>query len=100
MRPESVRVAETFHPGGIASIAARRADGTWETLWEGRADEAPAPRWFEPSLRSASFATDAIRIVLDTDRVKGWEEIDAVELAGDGVRQWAQTATASSSYAE
>ena len=37
---------------------------------------------------------------LDTTRVSGWNEIDAVELIGrDGSRQWATSAKASSSYA-
>ena len=33
-------------------------------------------------------------------RVPGWNEIDAVEVVGDGLRQWAATATASSSFSD
>ena len=40
-------------------------------------------------------------IHLDTTRVPGWNELDAVELVGrDGSRQWATSADASSTYAE
>lgn len=42
-----------------------------------------------------------MRIYLDTALSPGWEEIDAVELvAKDGSRQWATSASASSTYAE
>ena len=41
-----------------------------------------------------------IRITLDTSKIAGWNEIDAVELVGqDGSRQWATDARASSTYA-
>ena len=40
-----------------------------------------------------------MKVYLDTKRVAGWNEIDAVELIGrDGSRQWAKGASASSSY--
>jgi hypothetical protein len=42
-----------------------------------------------------------VRVYLDTAKVPGWNEIDAVELIGrDGTRQWAVSATASSTYAQ
>jgi hypothetical protein len=98
--PQSLRIRETYNPGAVARIEAVLDGGTRETLWEGRADVAAAPRWFEPALRTASRPVRTIRIVLDTDRVSGWNEIDAVELAGDGRRQWASAARASSSYSD
>src|SRR5262245_13321556 len=98
--PQSLRIRETYNPGAVARIEAVLAGGTRETLWDGKADAAAAPRWFEPALRSASSAVRTIRIVLDTNRVPGWNEIDAVELAGDGRRQWATEARASSSYSD
>jgi len=49
-----------------------------------------------PGIRS-----DKLRVELDTKRVAGWNEIDAVELIGsDGTRQWATESTASSYYGE
>jgi hypothetical protein len=42
-----------------------------------------------------------VTVYLDTTRVTGWNEIDAVELVSrDGSRQWAKSASASSYYGE
>ena len=98
--PQSVRIRETYNPGAVARVEAVLDGGTRETLWEGRSDAAQAPRWFEPALKSASMPVRTIRIVLDTNRVQGWNEVDAVELLGDGRRQWASEARASSSYSD
>ena len=98
--PESLRIRETYNPGAVARVEAVAADGAREVLWEGQADKGPAPRWFEPPLRAARERGRTIRIVLDTNRVPGWNEIDAVELVGEGRRQWASAARASSSYAD
>src|SRR4030095_13115197 len=51
---QSVRIRETYTPGAVARVEAVREGGTRETLWEGRADAAQAPRWFEPAPRCAS----------------------------------------------
>ncbi|MCC7138480.1 MAG: hypothetical protein IT460_08665 [Planctomycetes bacterium] len=100
VRVDAVRVHETLAPGAVAEVLARGPDGTWTSLWQGTAPAAASPAWFEPAVRPTDFATDALRLVLDTDRVPGWNEIDAVELVGDGLRQWAATATASSSFSD
>ena len=97
--PDAVRVHETFNAGAIARVEAKRADGSgYDVLWEGTATQAEAPNWFEPVLAAAPSPISTIRVVLDTDRVKGWNEIDAVGLVGDGIEQWAIAARASSSY--
>ena len=45
------------------------------------------------------LTASGVKVYLDTTRVPGWNEIDAVELIGrDGSRQWASTSSASSSY--
>ena len=100
VRVDGVRIHETWSAGAVARIQAKAPDGSWDTIWEGTAPRDLAPLWFEPALRHTSYTTNAIRIVLDTNRVAGWNEIDAVELEGDGQRQWATGATASSSYAD
>jgi hypothetical protein len=98
--PEGIRIRETLNPGAVARVQAKAPNGAWETLWEGTAGEGASPRWFEPPLARASAATRTLRVVLDTNRVGGWNEIDAVELAGGGRAQWASAARASSSYAD
>ena len=97
VRVDAVRIHETFNPGAVARVYAKDPAGRYDLLWEGRAESREAIRWFEPSV-STSYSTSSIRIVLDTDRVGGWNEIDAVELVGDGRRQWATGASASSTY--
>ena len=50
---------------------------------------------------AAGVNARSVKVYLDTSRVPGWNEIDAVELIGrDGSRQWARQASASSTYAE
>jgi hypothetical protein len=58
------------------------------------------PGVFDVKFPATSFPTARIRIVLDTDRSTGWNEIDAVELTGPDGRSWAQSATASSTYGQ
>lgn len=98
--PEAVRVHETFNPGAVARLLAGRGDGTWTLLWSGEDPTREAPGWFEPRLEGAGFATRRLRLIVDTDRVPGWNELDAVELVGGGRRQWASDAIAGSSYAD
>ena len=47
---------------------------------------------------TTAYAVTAVRIVLDTTRSPGWNEIDAVELVGPQGRAWASEARASSTY--
>lgn len=97
--PEQVRVHETFNPGAIVKVEARTSGGDHVTLWTGEAGPAGSIRWFVPSLEQLDDRVRTIRLTLDTDKVKGWNEIDAVELVGDGRRQWASAARSSSCYA-
>ncbi len=97
--PSDVRIHETYNAGAVKQVLAKQPGGQWTVLWEGTAPQGKAPRWFEPRIDMPRFRTSTIRIVLDTNRVGGWNEIDAVELIGDGSRQWAVKARASSSYA-
>jgi hypothetical protein len=100
VRVDGVRIHETLNAGAIAKVQAKAANGMWETIWEGEARREPSPTWFEPIVRPTTFSTNTIRLVVDTNHVPGWNEIDAVELVGDGLRQWASKATASSSYSD
>ncbi|MDB6032050.1 MAG: blaR0 [Verrucomicrobiales bacterium] len=97
---EEVRVRETFNPGAVCKITAIDGNGKEVKIWEGveLPTAAPAEMSFPAACRTQ---TDRVKIYLDTNRVAGWNEIDAVELvARDGTRQWAIDATASSSYAD
>jgi hypothetical protein len=94
-----VRVRESYNPGAISRVAAL-VNGQEVVLWEGSAAGGPAPRDFVLPV-TASVQAQSIVIHLDTTQVAGWNEIDAVEIVGrDGSRQWATSATASSTYAD
>jgi hypothetical protein len=95
-----IRIRETFNPGAISKVAALLANGQEVTIWQGTEPpaEAPVDTAFAPPSR---VQAGSIKIYLDTRRVAGWNEIDAVELIGrDGSRQWGTSARASSTYAE
>jgi hypothetical protein len=95
-----VRVHESFNPGAISKVAAVDPGGAEVVIWEGTMEqqEGSVESVFEvpPGVRGSS-----IRLYLDTTRVPGWNEIDAVEVVGrDASRQWANGAQASSYYGE
>lgn len=96
MRASGVRIYEVNSPGAVAEIKAKTPSGEWETLWSGTASGNGAPLVLEWPL--TSYEVKTIRVVLDTDRTPGWNEIDAVELLGGGGGEWAKFATASSTY--
>ena len=94
-----VRVLENDAPGAVVKITAVLAGGGEAVLWQGDEPRLPAPadQMFNAP---PGLIANSIRVYLDTAKVPGWNEIDAVELIGrDGSRQWARSATASSTYA-
>ncbi len=113
-----VSVRETCNPGFVVKIEAYAYGDTlpflgklpkgatgWVKLWEGKDTTKKSPGVFTPEIRPSSFVTNRIRITIN-NRVRGWNEIDAVELAGRSTtavivgtsRQWASDARASSQY--
>ena len=97
---DEVRIRETFNPGAVCKIVAISNDKKEIVLWEGEGNpmKAPADMVVRPVL---GIESNQIKIHLDTKHVRGWNEIDAVEMVGvDGSRQWAKSATASSYYGQ
>jgi len=95
-----IRVRETFNPGAISKVTAFLPNGEEITIWEGvePIGEAPVDTAFPVN---TPIRPNSIKVYLDTRRVAGWNEIDAVELIGrDGTQHWASSATTSSTYAE
>ena len=94
-----VRIRESYNAGAITKVTTV-ANGAEIILWEGNSARGKAPRDFVVNPPAGTQANSVI-IYLDTKRVAGWNEIDAVELVGrDGSRQWATSASASSTYAD
>jgi hypothetical protein len=96
----SINVHETYNPGAISKVTARMPDGSEKMIWAGTATAEQAP--VETSIPvPPGITSDQVRIYVDTNRVRSWPEIDAVELLGkDGSRQWASSTTASSYYGQ
>ena len=57
-----------------------------------------APEWLDVSFDATTVPVRSVRVILDTFKVAGWNEIDAVELVGPTRRAWAEAAHASSFY--
>lgn len=104
--PTLVRIRETFNPGAVCKVEFKDAVGKYHLGWEGNDDNRESPGYFEVAVPDFPYRTKVARIWLDTDRISGWNEIDAVELVGHSqvvggeveVRQWASSASASSEY--
>ena len=95
-----VRVRETCGPGCITKVVAVLDQGAEVVIWQGR--QSPGEGIVETPFNAPSgVMARAVKVYLDTKLVPGWNEIDAVEVIGrDGIRQWAQSASASSSYGD
>lgn len=94
-----VRVRETYNPGAVSKVTAFSGNGEEALLWEGRDPTTEAPDDFVVEV-AGNVVSKSVKLYLDSPRVPGWNEIDAVELVGkDGSRQWATGATASSTFA-
>ena len=99
---DKVSVVESHNPGAISKVVAVLSNGNEAVIWEGQMD---------PSAQDELVVSDfpvtedlrarSVKVYLDTARVRGWNEIDAVQLVGkDGSKQWATASSSSSSYAD
>jgi hypothetical protein len=99
--PVAVQIHETYNPGAVNRITANTGDDE-HVLWTGTdpTSENSTLGISEIPLNSGSDV-ETITLYLDSPRVQGWNEIDAVGLLdGAGNVHWAQAAVASSTYAE
>lgn len=102
VRPAAVMVYETFNPGAVDRVTSFDAAGNEVELWSG-SDPTPAGKEKGISVIPIQPAFDVtrIRIYLDSPKVAGWNEIDAVGLVDEqGTTHWAASARASSTYAD
>ena len=93
-----VLVRETYHPGTISKVCIILENGTEVPIWQGAQDAVPGPidRIFPVP---GGLVARRAKVYLDTKRVPGWNEIDAVAIIDrGGARHWAEQASASSSY--
>jgi len=100
--PRSVKIYESYNPGAVCRITAFKPDGTEVQAWQG-SDPTPTSALSGTSdiPLAVPFATNRVRIYLSSEKVPGWNEIDAAGLVGpDGQLQWADDARASSFYGD
>ena len=83
VRPLGIRVHETFNPGAVVKIEGQDAGKKWRVLWQGKDEAKAAPACLDVQVEPQDFATRVVRVTLDTSLVKGWNEIDAVQLIGE-----------------
>lgn len=78
-----IDVYETCNPGAIVKVEVIDETGRTHVVWEGRAQIAPEEsRIFSIDNINVDTPARHIRLVLRTDQVPGWNEIDAVCLIG------------------
>lgn len=102
-RPKAVRVYENYNPGAVVEVIGIDAEGNEESLWKASTDSPrPASDGLVVELPvTSSRAVNQLKLVLDSPKVGGWNEIDAVGLVDEsGEAHWARQAAASSAYAE
>ena len=95
-----VHVYESHKPGAVVKITTFDDKKKEVVLWQGEDPLIKAPDVLVVEAKK-EVISKTVKIYLDTTLVNGWNEIDAVRLVGkDGSRQWASSATASSTYAD
>lgn len=84
---DRIDIYETYNPGAITKVELIDASGTSHLVWQGKA-VALTPtqaRVFQVQNQTVRIPSNKVRITLETDKVSGWNEIDAVGLLGKKV---------------
>lgn len=80
-----VRIRQTYAPGAIIKIELLDEKGEAHTVFDG-IDDAALPAWtivwFERTFPKTEFRVKGARITLASSAVRGWNEIDAIQLIG------------------
>jgi hypothetical protein len=97
----AIHVHENDCPGALVKVTAFDPDGKEVVAWEG-VDPTPVDKEHGVSTLKVGLGFDVqrIKLYLDSVKVPGWNEIDAVALEDDkGQKHWATKVEASSTYA-
>lgn len=101
VQPMYVLVFESYNPGAVHKVSVFDKAGKEAEVWTGKDPTSATGKSGVSVIRFTSgFKVDRVRIYVDSARIDGWNEIDAVGLIDtSGGLQWASRATASSTYA-
>ena len=96
----SIEVVETYNPGALVRVTSISVSGVETEIWSGTDPVVPVAGMGTASIiPSTPTRTRRIKVELDTNKVSGWNEIDAIAILDrDGNAQWASRAWASSAY--
>jgi len=107
--PRELHVYESYNPGALTKVSIFDAQGNEIVAWTGIDPSPPntgtstqtnMPTRISKIQISLNVPTQKVKIYISSDKVPGWNEIDAVGLIGDKQElQWAKHVTASSTYA-
>lgn len=104
---KQLEVFESFNSGAISKVSTVSALGTESVVWDSANNTDAAARSIGPGSMSTTVIfsnpvkSRRFRIDLDSAKVRGWNEIDAIGLVDQqGNIQWASAAWASSSYGQ
>jgi hypothetical protein len=101
IRPKEIAVYETYNPGAVSRVTAFKLDGTEVEVWKGKDPSAGKDIGVSKLPFKGDFKTNRIKVYIESTKVPGWNEIDAVGLTdAKGKTFWAISAEASSTYAE
>lgn len=102
LKPQSVKVFETYNPGALVKVSIIDEAGEESIAWEGTDPTRPEQQTGVSEIPiAANAAIRKVKLYLDSPAVPGWNEIDAVGLVDEsGQIHWATAATASSTFAE
>ena len=93
-------VRQTSNPGGIVKVTAINANGVEVPVWAGVDPSTGQALADTPFPVPAGIHAGRVKVYVDSGKLAGWEEIDAMQIVGrDGTAQWAKSVNASSTYA-
>ena len=101
IRAKEIVVHEMYNPGAVTRVTAFKLDGTEVEVWKGKDPSAGKDIGTSKLPFKGDFLTNRIKLHIESTKVPGWNEIDAVGLTdAKGKTFWAVAAEASSTYAE
>jgi hypothetical protein len=81
----SIKIYETYNPGAVVEVQIHNAESdNWEVVFseEPILDLPKESRINNISFPMTNYLVDQLKIIMQTQKVTGWNEIDAVEISG------------------